>query len=174
MDDFDAFGEAKATLDDRLPNDDLDALGWALGQSRDRLLSVLAVLVAGSVYLAHEGASPADLRLQAIGNRLAQHLDVDMTRFWKADLDYWVRLPKAALLEALADVSEAPVGSAKRDALLKAHAKLRKDELASKVASLHAETGYLPSLLVTPIASGAVEVTEAGLLILESPAVAAE
>jgi hypothetical protein len=171
IDDLAELGEVRASLDDQLPDNDLEALDWALGLSRDGLLSVLAVLVASSLDLAHEGASTADLRVQAMGDRLARHLDVDMTRFWKADIDYWVRLPKAALLDALVEASDAPVGTTD---LLKAHTKLRKEELAGKLAALHANTGYLPSILVTPIGVGGVELTDAGEAALQTPAVAAE
>jgi ParB family chromosome partitioning protein len=174
VDDLAGLGEARARLSEQTPEDEVAALDWALAQSRERLLSTLAVLVASSLDLAHEGASAADHRLQAIGDRLAQHLDVDMRRFWQADLGYWVRLPKATLLEALAEVSDAPAGSAKSNALLKSHAKMRKEELCGKLAGLHDKTGYLPSLLVTPIDAGRVEVTQAGQDVLATPAVAAE
>jgi hypothetical protein len=74
----------------------------------------------------------------------------------------------------LAEVSDAPAGSAKSNALLKSHAKMRKEELCGKLAGLHDKTGYLPSLLVTPIDAGRVEVTQAGQDVLATPAVAAE
>jgi ParB family chromosome partitioning protein len=174
VDDLTSLAESRAGLEYQLPDDNLDTLDWALGLSRDRLLEILAVLTASCLDLAHEGASPADLRLQSIGDRLAQHLDIDMTRVWKADLDYWLRLPKATLIDVLMEASDAPDGSAKRTNLLKAYAKLRKSELAAKAAVLHDKTGYLPALLVTPIAAGGIEVTPAGAAALEIPAVAAE
>jgi ParB family chromosome partitioning protein len=174
MDDLSGLGEARADLEAHLPDDGLDTLDWALGLSRDRLLAALAILTASCLDLAHEHASPADLRLQTIGDRLAQHLDVDMTHFWRADLDYWLRLPKSALIDALMESPETPAGSAKANELLKLHTKMRKSELAAKVAALHDRTGYLPALLVTPLAAGAVELTEAGAAVLAIPAVAAE
>ena len=57
---------------------------------------------------------------------------------------------------------------------LKAHAKLRKDELAAKVATLFEGSGHLPEILVTPVAAGSLALTEQGLSMIEQPAVAAE
>jgi hypothetical protein len=57
---------------------------------------------------------------------------------------------------------------------LKAHAKLRNGDLAGKVATLHDGTGYLPSLLVTPLAAGTVKLTPAGEELLAASGMAAE
>ena len=55
-------------------------------------------------------------------------------------------------------LSEAPgvvdQSRASREATLKAHAKLKRDDLATKVGEAFAETGYLPDLLVTPVPAG--------------------
>ncbi len=145
VEDLPALDEARSEVDGRLPADDLGVLDWALGLSREHLLAVLAVLVAGSVDLAHEDTSPSDLRKQAIADRLAQYLDIDMRQFWAADLAFWVRLPKFALMTALSEApSMADRTSRTQDELLKAHAKLRKDELAAKVSAEFEGHGYLP------------------------------
>jgi ParB family chromosome partitioning protein len=175
VDDLPALQEAWSEMEGRLPEDETELLDWALGLSRERLLAVLACVVATSVDLAHEDTSPADLRRQAIADRLAQHLDIDMRQHWTPDLDFWVRLPKSTLLSEL---SEAPGVSGRsersRQDLLKAHARLRKDELASKVAIAFDGTAYLPDILVTPVAAGALELTGAGIGAVQQPAVAAE
>src|SRR5690242_16672533 len=134
-------------------------LDWALDLSRDRLLAVLAVLVASAIDLTHEDTSSADLSKQARADHLAQHLDIDMRAYWTAGLDYWVRLPKAALLAAAGDAPGMADRSARaREDALKALAKLRKDDLAAKVSAMFEGAGYLPDILITPIAAGAFEV----------------
>lgn len=175
VEDLNDLEDVRSNLEGKLPADDVELLGWALDLSRERLLGVLAVLVASTVDLAHEDTSPFDLRKQAIADCLARQLDVDMTRFWTAGLDYWARLPKATLIAAL---SEAP-GMAERSAraredIVKAHAKLRKDELAARISAMFEGSRYLPNILVTPVASGELAITAEGVAALASPAVAAE
>ena len=175
VDDLPALQDAWAEMEGRLPADEIELLDWALGLSRERLLAVLAVLVAVSVDLAHEDTSPADLRKQVIADRLAQHLDIDMRAFWTAGIDFWVRLPKSTLLGSMSDApGMAERSSRAREDALKAHTKLRKDELAAKVATLFEGSGYLPEILVTPVAAGSLALTEQGLSMIEQPAVAAE
>ncbi len=125
-----------------------------------------AVIVADSVDLVHEKGSLADYRRHALADRLAEILDLDMRQFWQADASYWTRLPKADLLAAFAD---APVpanqSERSREAVIKAHAKLKKDELAAKVGEAFAGVGYLPDLLITPAPAGVYELTSAGVAI---------
>lgn len=165
----------RAQLAQQVPSDEVELIGWALDLSRERLLAILALLVAGSVDLAHEDASPADFRKQAIADMLAQQLDIDMTNFWSAGLDYWVRLPKSALLSAIAEaptvVSRTPRA---RDELLKACAKSKKTELAAKAAAVYEGVAYLPGILVTPMASGSLLITPAGEAAIATPVIAAE
>lgn len=175
VDDLPEFEAARSALEAHMPTDELGVLNWALDLSSDRLLDALAVLVAGVVDLAHDDSSPNDLLKQDISDCLAQQLDIDMRQFWQADLAFWSRLPKSAMLAAF---SEAPGMEKKsprtRDDLLKAHAKLRKDELAAKVAAAYEGSGYLPEILMNPVASGALEITAEGLATIAAPAVAAE
>lgn len=175
VEDLTALEDARSELEGRLPADDVQLLGWALDLSRERLLGVLAVLVASTIDLAHEDTSPVDLRKQAVADSLAQQLDVDMTRFWTAGLDYWVRLPKSTLLAA---VSEAPGmadrGARAREDIIKAHGKLKKDELAAKVSAMFEGSNYLPDILVTPVAAGVLALTPEGAATVAAPAVAAE
>jgi ParB family chromosome partitioning protein len=175
VDDLTGLEEARAGLEGRLPEDESALLDWALDLSRDRLLAVLALLVAGAVDLAHDDAGPHDARKQALADQLAQHLDLDMRQFWTADLAFWTRLPKSALMAAYADSPGMTDRSARtREDLLKAHAKLKKDELAAKVAGVFDGAGYLPDILVTPAGAGDLSITPEGVAALAAVAVAAE
>lgn len=175
VEDLTALEDARSELEGRLPADDVQLLGWALDLSRERLLGVLAVLVASTVDLAHEDTSPVDLRKQAIADSLAQQLDVDMTRFWTAGLDYWVRLPKLTLLAAVSDAPGMADRSARaREDVIKAHAKLKKEELAARVSTMFEGSHYLPDILVTPVAAGGLALTLEGAATVAPPAVAAE
>jgi ParB family chromosome partitioning protein len=175
VDDLPALEEAMSELEGRLPADEMALLDWALDLSRERLFAVLALLVAGAVDLAHEDTSPGDLDKQAVADRLAQHLDIDMRQFWKADLGFWVRLPKSTLMAAVSESPGMTDRSARtREDIIKAHAKLRKDDLAAKVSAAFEGAGYLPEILVTPAAAGTLTVTEEGAAALAVAAVAAE
>lgn len=171
VDDHAALDEVRSELEGRLPTDGLALVNM----SRERLLAVLAVMVASAIDLTHEDTSQADLSKQGLADQLALHLDIDMKQFWAPDLTFWARLPKATLMAALA---EAPAMAAKgqrtHDDAIKAHAKLRKDELAGKIAVLFEGAGYLPDILVTPVAAGNIVVTPEGVAAIQVPAVAAE
>jgi ParB family transcriptional regulator, chromosome partitioning protein len=163
VDDLDALDETRGMLDAVLPDGESDVLGWCLSQSREVLLFALAVLVAGSVDLAHEKGSPADRRRLALADELAEALRLDMREHWTTDAGYWTRLPKAELLAAFAEApSIVDLPYAGRQAALKAHAKLRRDDLAAKVGEAFEGSGYLPDLLVTSLPEGALALTEAG------------
>lgn len=175
VDDLPALDEARAEIEGRLPEDESELLDWALDLSRENLLAVLAVLVAGTVDLAHDDASPHDVRKQVLADRLAQHLDLDMRQFWTADLAFWTRLPKSSLMAAYGESpGMADRGARTREGLLKAHAKLKKDDLAAKVAGVFDGAGYLPDILVTPPGHGGLLITPEGMAALAMPAVAAE
>lgn len=165
-DDLDALVETRSAILAHVPDEEDELLDWCLIQPPETLLSLLAVVVAGSVDLVHEKGSLADHRRHALADRLASVLDLDMRQFWEADAAYWTRLPKADLLAALA---EAPVSASRseqtREGVIKAHAKLKKDELAAKVGQAFAGVGYLPNLLVTPGRSGAGDVALSASLV---------
>ncbi len=175
VDDLPALDEARAELEGRLPSDESALLEWALDLSRERLLAVLAVLVAGSIDLVHDDTTPNDLCKQALADRLAHQLDIDMTKFWQPDLDYWIRLPKSALMAAIAE-SPGMVerGERTRADLLKAHSKLRKDDLAAKVTAAFDGAGYLPEILATPVVAGDLVITPEGVAAISVPTMAAE
>jgi ParB family chromosome partitioning protein len=160
IEDLDAFVETRSALLAHLPDEEDEVLDWCLAQAPETLLSVLAVIVANAVDLVHERGEPSDHRRQSLADRLAEVLDLDMRQFWDADASYWMRLPKADLLAALAEAPEIVDRSqAAQEAALKAHAKLKKDELAAKVGEAFAGSRYLPDMLVTAVPAGRFEVT---------------
>lgn len=137
-------------------------LAWALSASRDDLMDCLAHVVAALLDFANEAATPHDRNIHDSADQLACAIDLDMSRRWKADLDFWLKLPKALLLEALAESPVAAAkGEAKAAAFLAASAKLKKAQLAEIVSEAFAEAGWLPDVLVTPVGAGAYEVVVA-------------
>jgi len=166
VDDLDAFVETRSALLAHVPDEADEVLDWCLMQPPETLMSLLAVIVADSIDLVHEKGSPADHRRHMLADRLAEILNLDMRQFWEADASYWTRLPKADLLVAFAD-APGPVGQSERsrEAIIKAHAKLKKDELAAKVGEAYAAVCYLPDLLVTPASAGSFELTSAGVAV---------
>lgn len=164
--DLDALVETRSAVLAHIPDQEDELLDWCLIQPPETLLSLLAVVVADSVDLVHERGSLADHRRHALADRLASILDLDMRQYWEADTSYWTRLPKADLLAAFA---EAPVSANQsersREGVIKAHAKLKKDELAAKVGEAFAGVGYLPDILVTSAPAGVYELTSAGVAI---------
>lgn len=171
--DLEAFEAMRATLPDFGPEH--DALAACLGLDREALMSRLAMLVAGALDFTHEDANQNDIRRQGVADALADALDLDMTRFWKADLEFWTRLPKAALCEALGQspmVSSLAEGQAQ--AFLLASSKLKKDALAARVDSAWQGGGYLPDLLVAPVRAGVLSITPGGFDAIAVTGVAAE
>ena len=166
VDDLDALVETRSALLAHIPDEADEVLDWCLMQPPETLMSLLAVIVADSIDLVHEKGSPVDRRRQALADRLADILNLDMRQFWEADASYWTRLPKADLLVAFTE-APSPAGQSERsrEAIIKAHAKLKKDELAAKVGEAFAGAGYLPDLLVTPVSAGRLELTSAGVAV---------
>ena len=166
VDDLDALVETRSALLAHIPDEADEVLDWCLMQPPETLMSLLAVIVADSIDLVHEKGSPVDRRRQALADRLADILNLDMCQFWEADASYWTRLPKADLLVAFTE-APSPAGQSERsrEAIIKAHAKLKKDELAAKVGEAFAGAGYLPDLLVTPVSAGRLELTSAGVAV---------
>jgi ParB family chromosome partitioning protein len=164
--DLDALVETRSALLAHVPDEEDEVLDWCLIQPLETLLSLLAVIVADSIDLVHEKGSPADHLRHALADRLATILDLDMRQYWEADASYWTRLPKADLLAAFV---EAPIlagqSERSREAVIKAHAKLKKDELAAKVGEALAGAGYLPDVLITAVSAGSLELTDKGVAI---------
>lgn len=146
--------------------DDGDAAGGSLARRLatpvDALLLELAGLLAATLDFSHEDAAPADRRVQALGDEISAALDLDMRRFWNSDLDFWTRAPKAFTLAALETAPAiAALPDAERRALLARHATLKRADLAGVALETLGDAGWLPDLLVTPLAAGALALTEA-------------
>jgi len=169
--DHEALEETRSALADRAPSAEPDLLSWCMSQSVDDLQTALAVLISETIDLRHEGSGGADRRLQGVADQIADAIDLDMAQFWKPDLAFWCRLPKAMLLDALAaSPAVSALDERERTAHLKAHAKLKKGELAVAVDQALEETSWLPLPLITPADTLRYEVTEAGLEALETAA----
>jgi len=166
VDDLEAFVETRSAILAHVPDDEDEVLDWCLMQPAETLVSVLAVIVADAVDLVHERGSLADNRRQLLADRLAEILDLDMRQFWQADASYWTRLSKVDLLAIFA---EAPglISQSQRsqEATLKAHGKLRKEELAAKVSEAFEGAGYLPDMLITPVRAGKFVLTSSGVAV---------
>lgn len=116
-------------------------------------------LTAQAIDLAHEGASSADGDKQKVADAIAQTLDLDMTRHWSPSIEFWLRLSKDMLIEELKSALEiAGLTPSQIAARLKDSRKLKKDALALCVHEAWQGRGYLPDLLVTPIAAGGLSV----------------
>lgn len=81
VEDLDAMASAWNAIRDGIPADEQGILDWCLAQALDKLMSVMAILVAGAIDLTHEKESPADRRRLATSDTLANAVDLDMTRF---------------------------------------------------------------------------------------------
>jgi hypothetical protein len=78
-------------------------------------------------------------------------------------MEFWSRLPKAALIDALIGApSLAQLSEAERTAFQNAQAKRTKDEIAKSVEQALDGAGWLPDLLKTPATEPQFVVTEAG------------
>jgi ParB family chromosome partitioning protein len=136
-------------------------LPWCLDQEGDKLLQILAGLVAQYVDLVHENATGFDQERQATADLLAASLSLDMTAHWTADIDFWMRLSKAKLLEEYeASPSMQKLGDRSRAEKLNAAVKMKKSVLAECVEAAWRGHGYLPELLITPLPRGALAVCQ--------------
>jgi hypothetical protein len=166
---YDGLGEERETWIASIPDSEADLLDWCLVQDTATLLDALALIVASNLDLAHEDATIDDRRKQALADRIAATLDLDMTRNWTPDLAFWRRLPKAALIAA---IETAPctmrLDDVDRAAFLKMLSRKTKDELANTAAQVLEGAGWLPALLVTPEAEPRYELTEAGVAALHA------
>ena len=152
MEDLDETRAAMASYDAVLPESESEVLVWCLNQPQDRLLHIMAVLTARAVDLSHEKGAPSDRSLQVSADVLCAALSVDMRETWRADGEYWTRLPKSELMTAITTApTTLAMSNGKRSEFLKACAKLKKDELAVKAEAAYAGSQYLPEMLVQPM-----------------------
>ena len=71
-----------------------------IDQPTEKLLEALAVFMAETIDLTHGGVWPEHKRLQRMSDALAAALDLDMTRHWEANQDFWEAAPKALALSS--------------------------------------------------------------------------
>jgi ParB family chromosome partitioning protein len=167
MDDTPAMRDRRAVLSNTLDGGDL--LPALLATSTEALVDALAVFVAETLDLTHGGVGPHASRSQALADTLAIALDLDMTQCWAPDLDFWMHLPKAMIIEALNTAPRiAVLPAAERAAMATAFAKMKKSELAVAAAQALEGSGWLPGVLVTPDAGGEIKLTEAGRAAVEA------
>ncbi len=181
--DHDGLAEDREAWIASIPDTEPSLLEWCLAQDTTTLLDALALIVACNIDLAHEDANIDDRRKQALADRIAAMVDLDMTRHWAPDLTFWTRLPKAALIAA---IETAPCTTRLEDvdrvAFLKMLSRKTKDDLANAAAQvLEVEAdkaapqcggarpkGWLPALFVTPGAEPHYELTDAGIAALHA------
>jgi ParB family chromosome partitioning protein len=165
--DHDGLSDERTALFASIPEAESDLLDWCLAQSAETLMEAFAVIVASNIDLAHEDANIDDRRKQALADRIAEALDLDMTRHWTPDLAFWTRLPKAALIGALeAAPCMQKLNESDRALFAKNVGKLRKEELVTRVEQALDGCFWLPALLVTPEREPQSEVTAEGLAAL--------
>jgi ParB family chromosome partitioning protein len=144
------------------PEDEPALFAACLAMPTDRLLSALAVLLAETVDFTHEDTNRWDRDKQVMSDALAAALDLDMTKFWEPDRDFFAACPKPMTIAALQTAPAiAKLGEAERAGALAAFAKMKKSELAGAAAHALRDTGWLPELLLTPARAGAAGVAPA-------------
>jgi len=129
----------------------------------DDLLAWLAILIAEAFNVTHRHACAQDGALQKSADSVASLIDLDMTKYWAVDEDFWLQAPKALALETLAVTPKiARMGAKDRDALLAQYAKKKKSELATIACEELQGAAWLPDILITPPREGGFEITPAG------------
>jgi ParB family chromosome partitioning protein len=164
VEDAPALEAARIALSEIIPDDEAEALAWLLDQPVATLLEILAVMVASSLDLIHEGASGQDKARQHRADVLAAKLGLDMRANWSANADFFTRLPKVRLLDLLKQALEtSDLNGVEQSCELKTRAKLKRSELAAHLAQLLGPSGWLPDVLELPHSEVTVELTEAGV-----------
>jgi ParB family chromosome partitioning protein len=163
FDDDDAMENARVAYAEKAEEDELAFFAACIDQPVEKLIDMLAVFLAETIDLTHGGVSFEDKRLQRIGDALAAALDLDMSRHWEADEDFWSAAPKALAIGALETAPAiASLGEQERSGMIAAFQKMKKAELARTAAQTLKGGGWLPNLLITPPREGAFAVTAEG------------
>jgi len=163
FDDDDAMENTRIAYAEKAEEDEMTFFAACIDQPIEKLLEMLAVFLAETVDLTHGGISSEDKRLQRMGDALAAALDLDMTRHWEADEDFWSAAPKALAVGALEMAPAiASLGEQERSGMMASFQKMKKAELARTAAQTLKGAGWLPDLLITPPREGASAVTADG------------
>ena len=164
IEDVTTLEATRSALTEIIPAGEAEALAWLLDQPVETLLEILAVMVASSVDLIHEGASGQDKVRQHRADTLAAKLGLDMRANWSPDAEFLTRLPKVTLLDLLKEALETTnLNGVERSCELKTRAKLKRSELAAHLAGLLGSSGWLPDVLDLPRSEVLLELTEAGV-----------
>lgn len=163
FDDDDAMENARISYADKAEEQEFAFLATCIEQPADKLVGMLAVFVAETIDFTHGGVTPEDKRRQLMGDALAASLDLDMTRHWEADEDFWSAAPKALAITALESAPAiASLSEKERGGMVAAFQKMKKAELARTAAQTLKGAGWLPDLLITPPRESAFAVTGEG------------
>jgi len=163
FDDDDAMEKARISYAEKAEEEELAFFAACIELPADKLLGMLAVFVAETIDLTHGGVTSEDKRRQSMGDALASALDLDMTRHWEADEEFWSAAPKALAITALESAPAiASLGEKERSGMAAAFQKMKKAELARTAAQTLKGAGWLPDLLITPPREGAFAVTAQG------------
>lgn len=130
-------------------------------EGSDKLMDLLALFVAETVDVTHDGASPSANARQATADALACLLALDMRGHWEPSIAFWEQAPKAFTLNALSKAAgmEALSDDGRR-AKCAALARMKRADLA-RIAERDLKS-WLPEALVTPPRRGGFVVTPAG------------
>lgn len=136
-----------------------ESFAECLARDHQALIACLAILVAETIDLTHEGASARDGDRQCAADLMAAAIDLNMAAHWRPDADFWIRTSKQYALDALPEAPAlAALGDSERSVKLKAMAKLKKNAFAEAAAKAFADSGWLPDCLITPLRAGALTV----------------
>jgi ParB family chromosome partitioning protein len=123
-----------------LPRDPADLWQWCFDQDRDRLLGVLAYIVALTVDAVRHKDVPSPSPDDSHANALAKSLKLDMSAWYTpGSKNFFSRVSRKAIMTALEEAKGAPQGPALD--------KMKKPELAERAERVIAGTGWLPALL---------------------------
>src|SRR5262249_26370940 len=148
---------------DKEEADEFALFGACVDQPIEKLLEALAVFMAEAIDLSHEGVTREDQRLQQVGDALAAALNLDMSKHWEADAEFWSSAPKAFAIAALATTpAVAALDEKARTDKLSGFQKMKKADLARAAVQTLKGTGWLPDVLITRFGEGAHAVTTAG------------
>ncbi|GAM98941.1 putative plasmid stabilization protein [alpha proteobacterium U9-1i] len=158
FDDDDRFQQARTEAATAYADADLGRLA---SEPAEKLIELLALFMAETIDVTHDGASPSADRTQATADELAAVLDLDMGRHWEASSTFWEKAPKAYTLEALSTApAMAKLSERARKPKIAAFTKMKRTDLAR--VALRQLKDWLPDVLITPPRAGALVVTSAG------------
>ena len=129
---------------------------WCMGQTRDVLLEAQTILIASALDLSHSATTPPHTSnsctcKQAVADTLATRLQVDMAQHWSVNIDFFMGLTKAQIIDAIqaAAVNVANTDTRGKAVFAKHLASQKKDDLAVIATQALEGTGWLLDVLRT-------------------------